>query len=388
MGDSDFHHLDLEKLRKDVENEKETREPRIREVRLKDEFTSEGKIRFAEQVRKQYEKTYGLAGNHSGVQICPWNKKSVKGQAVCYKQKFYGIETHRCAQMSPALAWCTESCTFCWRPMEWFRKTSMHEHEVDDPAYIIEETVKQRRRLVSGLGGAAGADPKKFKEALDGFPSHWAISLSGEPTIYPKLGGMIKLLKQRKEVRSIFIVSNGQDPEAIAHLAMEDGLPTQFYLSLQAPDAELFRKINRSVYKDGWERLNRTLELMTTLNCRRVIRFTLLKGINDTKEYFPKFAALFEKSRVDFLEIKSYMFLGFSRQRLKFDNMAEHEYIRQWSAKLLEQLPTYTYNNEDAASRIVLLKRKDSPYPDAITEGKVPNEEFARDMNGDVWNGH
>ena len=46
-------------------------------------------------------KRYGVIGNHSAVQICTYNKKAIKGgkQEACYKEKFYGIDCHRCAQI-------------------------------------------------------------------------------------------------------------------------------------------------------------------------------------------------------------------------------------------------------------------------------------------------
>lgn len=331
------------------------------EKRLDDSYVH-GKVTFSEVSRKQYEKTYGLVGNHSGVQVCSWNKKAVKGEAVCYKQKFYGIECHSCAQMSPALAWCTEACVFCWRPSEWMKKTTFGEQEVDDPEFIVQETVRVRKKLISGIGGAAHVTPQRFKEAFQKFPSHWAISLSGEPTIYPKLGAMIKNLKARKEVKSIFVVTNGQEPQHLERLAGEDALPTQLYVSLTAPNAAMFKHINRSIYPDGWERLNRTLELWPSLRCRRVVRMTVIKQVNDQTEHLETFAGLLEKSKTDFIEIKSYMALGFSRRRLDVKNMLSHDEIKAYAQKLQACLPNYRWEAEDESSRIVLLKRKDSSY--------------------------
>ena len=70
------------------------------------------RLRLPEKVvnsltKKQY-RVYG----HSGVQICGWNKKALKDEGVCYKQKFYGIECHSCMEFSPAVMWCQENCTF------------------------------------------------------------------------------------------------------------------------------------------------------------------------------------------------------------------------------------------------------------------------------------
>ena len=329
----------------------------------------EGKITLADGVRERYEAAnYGIAGNHSGVQICSWTRKALRGRGVCYKQKFYGVDCSRCCQMSPALAWCQQNCAFCWRPMEWMRRIDMKEGEADEPEAIIESCVKQRNRLMNGIGGAHDVKRELFDLSFGSFPAHWAISLSGEPTIYPKIGKLVKALRRRKEVRSIFLVTNGQEPGRIKEMADENALPTQLYLSLVACDEGLFKKMNRPAYPDGWERLNRTLGLLANLDCRTVIRFTLIKGVNDSDGQLEKFAAMLESARTDFIEVKSYMYLGLSRERLKMENMAFHEHVRERAERLLGMMPSYGLEDEDPRSRIVLLKRKDSKHNNIITK--------------------
>jgi tRNA wybutosine-synthesizing protein 1 len=320
-------------------------------------------MEFSETVKERFGRIYGLAGKHSGVQICSWTRKALRGKGVCYKQKFYGVDCYCCCQMSPALAWCQENCVFCWRPMEWM-KIEMGK-KADSPEEIISACVQERRRLLTGIGGAEDVDRKSFERSLRNFPSHWAISLSGEPTVYPSLGELVKALRAKK-VRTIFVVTNGQEPERLRELAKEDALPTQLYVSLAAPDEKLFKKINCPVYDDGWQRLNQTLELMPELKCRKVIRLTLIKGINDAEKHLPDYAALIEKSKTDFLEVKAYMFLGLSRKRLKQENMPSHDDIKKWTKKLERYLKNYSMIDEDAGSRIVLFKRKDSGYPNII----------------------
>ncbi|MBU0586692.1 4-demethylwyosine synthase TYW1 [Candidatus Micrarchaeota archaeon] len=324
------------------------------------------KIKISDEALPRWEKSYSIIGNHSGIQICTWTKKALRGKGVCYKEKFYGVDCHRCAQISPALAWCQENCIFCWRPNEWMEEIKMKNKDVDEPAEIIEQVVAQRKKLVSGLKGAEDADKRKWDESFFLFPSHWAISLSGEPTLYPKLPEMVKELRKHKEVRSIFIVSNGQEPKMIAELAKEDALPTQLYISLDASDSKMFEKVNKPKYKDGWKRLNRTLALLPKLKCRRVIRYTLIKEVNDAEKYLEKFADIFEKSKADFIEIKGYMFLGDSRKRLVFENMPMHEYVKKYAEKIVKLLPNYRIEDEDYLSRIVLLKRKNSYYENRI----------------------
>lgn len=326
-----------------------------------DESYNKKKVTFSESARKQYSKSYGIVGNHSGIQICYWTKQMLRGKKGCYKVKFYGVDCHRCAQISPALAWCNEACTFCWRPMEWMKKTKFEENEVDDPEEIINGCVKERDDLIAGFGAANTA---AYKKTFRKFPSHWAISLSGEPTIYPKLAELVRLLKENEEVRTIFIVTNGQEPQQIMNLVEKDALPTQLYLSLSAPNEKLFKEINRSVYTDGWERLNKTIDLFPKLNCRRAIRLTLIKDINDVE--IDSYAKIIERSQTDFVEIKSFMALGFSRVRLGTKNMLELEEIDDFAKKLLQKMPSYQKIDEDYPSRIVLLKNKNSRYENII----------------------
>ncbi|MFH1055894.1 MAG: 4-demethylwyosine synthase TYW1, partial [Candidatus Altiarchaeota archaeon] len=79
---------------------------------------------------------YSLVGGHSAVKPCLWLGKSLRGEGFCYKQKFYGIESHRCMQMTPAVGWCTQRCVFCWRNTEYTLDTRMEGW--DEPEDIIE----------------------------------------------------------------------------------------------------------------------------------------------------------------------------------------------------------------------------------------------------------
>ncbi len=43
---------------------------------------------------------YHLVGSHSGVKICRWTKAMLRGRGGCYKHTFYGIESHRCMEVT------------------------------------------------------------------------------------------------------------------------------------------------------------------------------------------------------------------------------------------------------------------------------------------------
>lgn len=298
---------------------------------------------------------YGIFG-HSTVHICNWTKRALCGQGTCYKNKFFGIETHRCMEFSPAGIFCHNRCIYCWRPTEFYKLLEMEEKLVDEPEQIIQALIKERRKLLTGFGSNKKVKKEILKKAYE--PTHFAISLSGEPTMYPKLPKMIKYLKSLPQTKSIFLVTNGQEPKMLEKLEKEDALPTQIYISMNAGTKELFYKINCPLLKDAWERFNSSLEFMSKTKTRTVIRITLIKGWNDFEEEIPRFAELVKKANPNFVEVKSYMHVGKSIDRLKAENMLKQEEIRAWSRKLLENLPEFEYMDEQEESRVVVLQNK------------------------------
>ncbi|MEM4396426.1 MAG: 4-demethylwyosine synthase TYW1 [Candidatus Woesearchaeota archaeon] len=298
---------------------------------------------------------YALAGNHSVVEICRWTKKSLTNQGFCYKQQFYGIRSHLCCQMSPVAAWCDHLCIFCWRAIHLNLDKDMSKAKIDDPTTIIEESIKAQRKLLSGFGGNNKVDKTKFKEAQE--PMHFAISLTGEPTLYPRLPELIKELHKRG--KTTFLVTNGQHPEMIQKLIDENALPTQLYISVDAPTKELYQKIDHPLNPDGWERLMKTLEIISKLNnYRTVFRITLVKGINDVLP--EEYAKLILFANPMFVEVKSYMWVGHSRSRLKFENMPTHQDVLEFSEKLANHL-NWKIIDQKKESRVTLIMKEDLP---------------------------
>ena len=323
------------------------------------------KLTVSEKDKKDLEKKqYRILGNHGAVEICTWTKRALRGEGVCYKEKFYGVDCHRCAQITPLVLCCDQNCIFCWRPMENMNVLDVSENDLDDPQKILDDVIPKRWNLINGMKGNEKVNPELAKDLK--IPNHYAISLSGEPTLYPKLDEMVKLLRAKPEVRTIFIVTNGQNPEALEKLEKENALPTQLYVSLTAPNEKIFREINRSVRPDGWERLNRSLELLGKLPTRTVIRLTVIKGINDSDEHFQDYANIIGKSQSTFVEVKSYMHIGYSQKRLEKKNMPTHEELKKFALSLEKVLPDYEYSDESEPSRIVLLKNRKSKYDNMI----------------------
>jgi len=286
-------------------------------------------------------KGYQIVGRHSAVKTCLWLKKSLKDQGVCYKQKFYGISSHRCLQMTPALL-CNQSCIYCWRPLELLKEFDGW----DEPEYIVEESIKAQHRLLSGFHGTPGVNKKKLEEAYE--PNQVAISLIGEPTLYPHLDGLIEEYKKRGF--TTFLVTNGTNPSIL-----EKVNPTQLYISLTAYDEESHLILNRPP-RSFWDRILRSLKIMRECNSRTVIRLTLIKGYNMSDKAIEKYAKLIDIASPDYIEAKAYMYLGYSRLRLKYENMPEHADIVEFSERL-SKVTSYSIKSESEASRVVLLTR-------------------------------
>ena len=311
-------------------------------------------IQIKPGVLQQLKKAkYGIA-DHSTVELCHWTKKSFKHEGSCYKHKFYGISTHRCMEFSPAGMHCENRCVYCWRPMEFYDSLKMEPEKVAEPKEILTKLMEERRKLIMGYYGDSRNDKQRLDESL--LPSHYAISLSGEPTMYPKLPELIKYLKSLEATKSIFLVTNGQEPDMIQRLQDEDALPTQLYLSTNAADYDSFLKINKPKYDDSWQRWNRTLEMLKHLDTRTVLRITLIRNYNDQKEMIPAFSSMFKKASPHFIEIKSYMHIGRSTNRLEHSNMLEMEEVRKFSEDIANQSQIFSVMDESLVSRIVILQ--------------------------------
>jgi tRNA wybutosine-synthesizing protein 1 len=296
---------------------------------------------------------YGIY-NHSAVELCHWTKKSFTGEGTCYKHKFYGISTHRCMEFTPTAMNCENRCVYCWRPTEFYDTLQMPENLVDEPESIVNNLLRERKKLIVGYLGNKRADRAKVEESI--LPQHYAISLSGEPSMYPKLPQLIRYLKGLAATKSIFLVTNGQEPDMLYRLAEEDSLPTQIYLSSNAPSRRIFHIVNRPKYADAWERWRKSLFFLSQVDTRTVIRITLIRGYNDSLDFIHDFANLVAEGDPHFIELKSYMHIGMSTLRLEASHMLEMSEIKSYSKALCGVLPNFSIMDESEISRIVVLQ--------------------------------
>ena len=297
------------------------------------------------------KQSYHFIGNHSAVKRCKWLYESIVNGRVCYKEKFYGIKSHRCIQMSPSLYYCTQHCLFCWRAQSGDLQVTWDEMkylQVDSPEDIVVGSLKAQEKILTGYKGNPKANWRKLTEAL--IPKHVAISLTGEPTLYPNIGELLRTYHQKG--LTTFLVSNGTLPSRLSKLSQE---PTQLYISLCAPNEHVYNQVCRPLMPNAWANLNESLGFMQSFKCRTVIRMTLVKGYNMNQ--IEDYTKLIEKANPTFIEAKAYMHIGFSNLRLGFDNMPKLAEVKAFASELAEKTG-YSVIDESADSRVVLLSRK------------------------------
>ncbi|MCX6820345.1 MAG: 4-demethylwyosine synthase TYW1 [Candidatus Aenigmarchaeota archaeon] len=296
-----------------------------------------------EAVAKFTNAGYRVVGSHSAVSVCHWTKESLRSGRFCYKQKWYGIESHRCLEMTPALIWCGHNCQFCWRNMKFTKKG---DPKPDEPAAIIDGCIEARKELIAGFGGREGTDRKKWKEAQT--PTSAAISLAGEPTMYPRISDLIGEFKRRN--MTSFLVTNGTRPDRLEALEHE---PTNLYISLCAPDAATYKKVNRPSIANGWKKLNESLALMKSFDCRTVLRLTLVKGLN--MHDVDKYAKLVRKYQPQVVEPKAFAWMGEARERLGREGVPSMDEMRAFAKQIAEK-SGYEIADEDVASKVLMLR--------------------------------
>ncbi|NWR52325.1 TYW1 synthase, partial [Regulus satrapa] len=287
---------------------------------------------------------YKLIGSHSGVKLCRWTKSMLRGRGGCYKHTFYGIESHRCMEATPSLA-CANKCVFCWRhhtnPVgtEWRWK-------MDQPEVILQEAIEKHQNMIRQFKGVSGVKAARLEEALA--VKHCALSLVGEPIMYPHINRFVRLLHQHGI--STFLVTNAQFPEEIRRLEPV----TQLYVSVDASTKESLRRIDRPLFKDFWQRFLDSLKALAEKQQRTVYRLTLVKAwnVDELKAY----ADLISLGKPDFIEVKGVTYCGeSSASSLTMANVPWHGEVVSFVQELARLLPEYGIACEHEHSNCLLM---------------------------------
>ncbi|MBN2421231.1 4-demethylwyosine synthase TYW1 [Candidatus Woesearchaeota archaeon] len=298
---------------------------------------------YAKSLEKQ---GYRVVGNHSAVKICNWTRNALNGKGSCYKCKFYGIRSHRCIQMTTSMS-CANRCIICWRGDK-APVSKKWKGKIDNPKNILTDSIKAQINLLQGFKGNKNINKNLLIEMEN--PKHAALSLIGEPITYPKINELVNLMHKKRI--STFVVTNAQFPKAIKKLKSA----TQLYVSVDAPNKVLLKKIDKPLFPDFWQRLNKSLNELSKKKFRTCIRLTIVKGINDVD--LKGYSNLIRKGNPDFIEAKAFMRLGPSRKLFVWDNMPNHEYVKNFAKRLNKYLPKYEFAAEHKPSSVVLLMKK------------------------------
>ncbi|XP_052202195.1 S-adenosyl-L-methionine-dependent tRNA 4-demethylwyosine synthase isoform X2 [Diospyros lotus] len=272
-------------------------------------------------IRANLEKQgYKIIGSHSGVKLCRWTKSQLRGRGGCYKHSFYGIESHRCMEATPSLA-CANKCVFCWRhhtnpvgkSWQW---------KMDNPLDIVNSAIDLHTKMIKQMRGVPGVKQERLSEGLS--PRHCALSLVGEPIMYPEINSLVDELHRRRI--STFLVTNAQFPEKI----------------------KMLRPVTQDSLKALMEKQQRT-----------VYRLTLVKGWNT--EDVDAYSSLFAIGNPDFVEIKGVTYCGSSAtSKLTMENVPWHSDVKAFSEALAQKSGgTYEVACEHAHSCCVLLAKVD-----------------------------
>lgn len=338
--------MDLEDLGSMVDKLKTAKKKRNEENAANK--NNEPKEMITPMLRKALEKQgYKLIGSHSGVKLCRWTKAMLRGRGGCYKHTFYGIESHRCMETTPSLA-CANKCVFCWRHhtnpvgIEWRWKQ-------DDPDMIFKGAVDNHANLIKQFKGVPGVIPQRLEDAQ--FPAHCALSLVGEPIMYPEINKFIDLLHDNQI--SSFLVTNAQFPQAIRQLQPV----TQLYVSVDAATKESLKKIDRPLFRDFWPRFLDSLEALSEKGQRTVYRLTLVKAYNT--EEINNYANLVARGKPDFIEIKGVTYCGDSKaSSLTMENVPWHDEVVSFVEQMVDSLPNYEIASEHEHSNCILIAHK------------------------------
>ncbi|XP_036897624.1 S-adenosyl-L-methionine-dependent tRNA 4-demethylwyosine synthase TYW1 isoform X2 [Sturnira hondurensis] len=290
---------------------------------------------------------YQLIGSHSGVKLCRWTKSMLRGRGGCYKHTFYGIESHRCMETTPSLA-CANKCVFCWRhhtnPVgtEWRWK-------MDQPEVILKEAIENHQNMIKQFKGVPGVKEERFEEGMT--VKHCALSLVGEPIMYPEINRFLKLLHRCKI--SSFLVTNAQFPMEIRNLTPV----TQLYVSVDASTRDSLKKIDRPLFKDFWQRFLDSLKALAAKQQRTVYRLTLVKAWN--VDELQAYAELVSLGSPDFIEVKGVTYCGeSSASSLTMANVPWHEEVVRFVRELVALIPDYEIACEHEHSNCLLIAHK------------------------------
>lgn len=224
------------------------------------------------------------------------------------------------------------------------------EFELDDDIQCCINSREEIEVLINRALTTPDEIMQAHSEAM--IPNHAAISLDGEPLLYPKMSELVQEFKNRN--MTTFIVTNGTLPDRIRDL---NPLPSQLYITLPAPNEQKYKRVCRPMIKNGWKKINESLELLNSLSCRSLIRLTAIKNLNIDKTYIESYKNIIKKANPNFFEIKGFTLQAkalFIKDRLKSDK-EPHYYFPDY-----ESLEDFALKFEEISGFPIIYKNRAS----------------------------
>ncbi|KEG08956.1 tRNA wybutosine-synthesizing protein 1 [Trypanosoma grayi] len=184
--------------------------------------------------------------------------------------------------------------------------------------------------MVKQMRGVPGVTPVRLEEAMR--VRHCALSLVGEPIMYPEINTFVDLLHEQDI--SSFMVTNAQFPEQLRDLKPV----TQLYLSIDAPTPEELKRVDRPLFEDYWERCLACVRELRRKPQRTVFRLTLVNQYNT--ENVAAYADLVRLGWPDFIEVKGVTYCGTSTTSTLTmkENVPRHVEVVRFCEALCEAL--------------------------------------------------
>uniref|UniRef100_A0A671WMX0 tRNA-yW synthesizing protein 1 homolog (S. cerevisiae) n=1 Tax=Sparus aurata TaxID=8175 RepID=A0A671WMX0_SPAAU len=211
---------------------------------------------------------------------------------------------------------------------------------------ILQDSLEKHQNMIRQFRGVPGVKPERYEEGLA--VKHCALSLVGEPIMYPEINTFIRLLHSHHI--SSFLVTNAQFPQEIRSLVPV----TQLYVSVDASTKDSLKKIDRPLFKDFWPRFLDSLRALGEKRQRTVYRLTLVKAWN--VEEMQAYSELIALGQPDFVEVKGVTYCGeSSASSLTMANVPWHQEVVAFVQQLADMLPQYEIACEHEHSNCLLI---------------------------------
>ncbi len=136
------------------------------------------------------------------------------------------------------------------------------------------------------------------------------------------------------------------------------------YFTLPASNEKTYKKVCRPMIKNGWTKINESLDLIESLNCRTLIRLTAVKDLNISlnEKLIKDYIDIIEKAKPNFFEIKGFTLQAKAlliNKRLKNekslqDYFPEYEFLKKIALKF-EELGNFPLIYKNKVSRDFLF---------------------------------